>query len=304
MALVSVSLTVNFVSYYAGNHRICVSIDGGTTYDCTTIVSCIGFGTACSGVFYTTVDNETCDDVTFDVYVQPTCEEEGSLDKRTYATYTFVPSPACKKYTLTCDNVKVDTINVTNAGSGYTIVPNVTLSGGGGIGATATAALDGMGGITISLTNGGSGYTSAPGVNIDPPDTPGTQAVAVAVLDECEGFSFDTCTGTYSLNSDTVSVGQSIDVCCPTTGGPVITSQFTKALNGNCLCDCEYLTVTVTGASGGITYYANDCDGAQVTGNLTTLSAPLSACIAVDSFYYVVTSGNPTVTTTTGACPP
>lgn len=299
MALVSVSLTVNFVSYYAGNHRICVSIDGNP-YDCTTIVSCIGFGTACSGVYYTTVDNETCDNVTFDVYVQPTCEEEGSLDKRTYATYTFVPSPACKKYTLECLNVPVQSITVDNPGSGYTTA-TVNISGGGGIGATATANIVAGSIATITLNTPGSGYTSVPAVNIT---GDGINAAATAKLDQCGSISFDTCTGTYTIPADTIELSQQFDVCSPTTGGPVITSQYSKTLNGNCLCDCEYLTITVTGAGGQIAYNANLCDGGQVNGLITAGDPPLSACIAVDSFYYVVTSGTPIVNAPTGACPP
>ena len=58
----------------------------------------------------------------------------------------------------------VTAIAVSNAGSGYTSAPTVTLSGGGGTGATATATVSG-GAITgFTITNPGSGYTSAPTV--------------------------------------------------------------------------------------------------------------------------------------------
>ncbi len=55
----------------------------------------------------------------------------------------------------------VSGITVTNGGSGYTSIPVVTISGGGGTGATATATVaDGV--ITaITVTNGGIGYTFA-----------------------------------------------------------------------------------------------------------------------------------------------
>lgn len=298
MAIQSVSLTINFVSNYAGNHRVCVSKDGNP-YDCTTIVSCIGFGTACSAVWYDTVDNETCDNVTFDVYVQPTCEEEGSLDKRTYAAYTFVPSPACKKYTLECVNVPVESITVDNPGSGYTTA-TVTISGGGGAGATATANLVGNTVDSITLDTPGSGYTSVPAVNIS---GDGIDAAATAILDQCGSISFDTCSGTYTIPADTIELTQQFDVCSPTTGGPVVTSEYTKTLNGNCLCNCEYLTLEVTGASGDIIYYANLCDGAQVSGLVSVGDPVLTACIASDSFYYIVNSGVPSVNTTYGVCP-
>lgn len=57
-------------------------------------------------------------------------------------------------------------IQVTNGGSGYTS-PVVNISGGGGVGATATANLDSNGKvISVTVTNNGSGYTSNPSVSI------------------------------------------------------------------------------------------------------------------------------------------
>lgn len=54
-----------------------------------------------------------------------------------------------------------------NVGRGYVTAPTVTLVGGGGTGATATATIDGNGAITgFTVTAGGSGYTSAPSVLI------------------------------------------------------------------------------------------------------------------------------------------
>lgn len=298
MAAVPVTLTINFVSNYAGTHRVCWSTDG-ISYSCITPVSCLGFGSACSATINTTVDNETCDDVTFTVYVQPTCEAEDSLDKRTYSSYTFTPSPACKKYTLDCANVPVESITVDNIGSGYTAA-TVLISGGGGAGATATANIVSGEITSITLDTPGSGYTSVPAVNIT---GDGNDAAATAVLDQCGSISFDTCIGTYTVPSDTLELGDSIEVCSPTAGGPVITSQYTKTLNGNCLCDCEYITVTITDV-GSINYYANTCNGGQITGTMTNGDPSMSACVASGSFYYEVTSGTPVVGVTTTTCPP
>ncbi len=62
----------------------------------------------------------------------------------------------------------VDSISITNAGSSYTTAPIVTITGGGGTGATATAQIDVFTGrvIDVSVTNGGSGYTSMPVVTV------------------------------------------------------------------------------------------------------------------------------------------
>ncbi|MBU3979109.1 hypothetical protein KJ980_05450 [Patescibacteria group bacterium] len=61
----------------------------------------------------------------------------------------------------------VTDINITDKGEGYTSVPVVTISGGGGSGATAVVdKIAGKKVRSIAITNGGSGYTSAPTVTI------------------------------------------------------------------------------------------------------------------------------------------
>ncbi len=79
-------------------------------------------------------------------------------------------------------------ITVTNSGSGYTTEPIVTLTGGGGSGAVATAVLSGDQVSIITVDDGGSGYTSNPTVTIDPPIS-GVTATATASI--VTGSSFD-----------------------------------------------------------------------------------------------------------------
>jgi FtsP/CotA-like multicopper oxidase with cupredoxin domain len=70
-------------------------------------------------------------------------------------------------------------ITITSGGSGYSATPAVTITGGGGTGASATATVT-AGVITaITLGSGGTGYTSTPTVTIT--DTAGTGAAAAAV---------------------------------------------------------------------------------------------------------------------------
>jgi autotransporter-associated beta strand protein len=58
-------------------------------------------------------------------------------------------------------------IAITSAGSGYVATPLVTITGGGGTGATANAVIDASGHVTgIVITNPGVGYTSAPTIAI------------------------------------------------------------------------------------------------------------------------------------------
>lgn len=56
----------------------------------------------------------------------------------------------------------VDRITVTVPGTLYTSEPTVTLTGGGGTGATAIASVSAGGVSAVTITNAGSGYTSPP----------------------------------------------------------------------------------------------------------------------------------------------
>ena len=81
---------------------------------------------------------------------------------------------------------------VTNPGYGYVnssgvvTAPDVTISGGGGTGATATATVDTVGAVTgITITAAGTGYTTVPSITLAPvsggrTDAPATASVTVA----------------------------------------------------------------------------------------------------------------------------
>ena len=94
-----------------------------------------------------TINEGVLSDINFDVNVYP---QKHWIDNFTY---------------------EVEEILIKDGGSGYTEVPLVTISGGGGTGATARAFI-GSGAVkSIVVDNGGNGYTSVPTVNIE-----GTQA--------------------------------------------------------------------------------------------------------------------------------
>ncbi|NBP55563.1 hypothetical protein EBU71_03300 [bacterium] len=62
----------------------------------------------------------------------------------------------------------IQSIVLTNAGAGYTIPPTITISGGGGIGASATCSIEtSLSGISsFIITNNGSGYVTSPIITI------------------------------------------------------------------------------------------------------------------------------------------
>ena len=96
-------------------------------------------------------------------------------------------------------------VNVTNGGSGYTSAPNVTLTGGGGSNAHATAVISGaVTGVTIS--NGGTGYTSAPAVTFSAPNSGGTVATGTAnVVAKVDSVSM-TSAGTGYTSAPNVTI--------------------------------------------------------------------------------------------------
>ena len=103
MAPVPATITVNFIANYAGGHRICYRTGGSGPYTCIS-TSCAGGGTPCSGTIAVSVDNETCDPVVFDGYVQATCEDEESVNGRIPFTVTFTPNPECDAYSVACND--------------------------------------------------------------------------------------------------------------------------------------------------------------------------------------------------------
>jgi len=83
-------------------------------------------------------------------------------------------------------------INITDGGSGYTVAPTVTISGGnpsaGSVAATATCTIANGEVVTITVTEnasyvGGLGYTTQPVITIAAPPGAGTQATATALTE-------------------------------------------------------------------------------------------------------------------------
>ena len=66
--------------------------------------------------------------------------------------------------TATVGSGAVTAVNVTTAGTGYTVAPSVSFTGGGGTGARATATIASGAVTAVTVDEGGSGYTSAPTV--------------------------------------------------------------------------------------------------------------------------------------------
>lgn len=82
----------------------------------------------------------------------------------------------------------VESISITSGGNGYTSIPSVTISGGGGSAATAGAEISGGAVTKIYIVNKGDGYTSNPTVTISAP-TSGSTATATSRIQKEAGIN-------------------------------------------------------------------------------------------------------------------
>ncbi|MGH9521311.1 MAG: hypothetical protein ACRD3E_02130 [Terriglobales bacterium] len=238
-----------------------------------------------------------------------------------------IPQPA--GYNSNCGPTPgaISAITLTNAGTGYTSAPTVTLSGGGGSGATATANVNTTSaGIvsSVTVTAHGSGYTSAPTVVFS---GPGINATATAVLGTSGGGAIQTA----SLNSGS-STGCWTSIPSPATAtinnpgsgtGAVITTNF---VHGSCIAgitlsgSCNFHgtdTGTLTGGSGSgaqvsvstkgngsLQSYSMTAGGSGYTGSPTgiTMTTGGNTCTLTyaPSYGYVVSTASPFTVTTAG----
>jgi hypothetical protein len=237
------------------------------------------------------IDNETCDVVDYDGYVQPTCEPLESTANRTPFAVSFTPDPACNRWEVLCASQGLDAILVVGGGSGYTpgSNPAVTIIGGGGAGATATATVDGTGAVvSIVVDSAGSGYTSAPTITIAPPPS-GTTATATATLQDCTGITMHDCSAVGPEISAPVPVGQSVYVCSENapSGFP---GEYTVTEDGKCLCDCINVDLSNTGPSGDLIVVYIDCiTQTQIRVTIPPGSGLNDICIVNGSLTYTET---------------
>ena len=121
MASIVVTIDLDFISNFTDpqDYRVCWRIQGsGDPYDCTYVVTCPGGGIACPGVSFTTSVNDTsCDGtVTFEGYMQPTCENEASVANRLPWTVDFIPVPVCERYEITINDASVSDVTIKDPG--------------------------------------------------------------------------------------------------------------------------------------------------------------------------------------------
>ncbi len=132
----------------------------------------------------------------------------------------------------------VNTVTVTSGGTGYSAVPTITFTGGGGSGTVATAAL-GLTGASYTISTGGAGYTTAPTVAFSGGGA-ATQATGTATI---------TSGAVTAINLATAGSGYTTAPTITLTGGGFTTAA---TVTGNAT---NFTVVSVTVSNGGSAPY-------------------------------------------------
>ncbi|HYL15122.1 MAG TPA: hypothetical protein VEV41_18935 [Terriglobales bacterium] len=181
----------------------------------------------------------------------------------------------------------VGSVLVLSGGSGYTSNPGVTIAGGAGSGATATAAVGQViTGLALPSTGSGSGYTAPPVVTFS--GTSITAASAIAnmavgnvtaptagtgsnyVIGDLVHFTGGAGAGASGTVATVTSTGAILTVNL-TNGGLDYTSVPTAVVGGSGATLTPVLSTTVTGTVGSVTVTAGG--SGYVAGDIVTFSA-------------------------------
>ena len=138
-------------------------------------------------------------------------------------------------------------LTLTNGGSGYTSAPTVTLTGGGGAGASATATLATRFVASVTVTNGGNGYTSTPTVSFSGGGGTGATATATVVKRKVTGIAVTNGGSGYtSAPTVTISGGGGSGAGATATLAPAAVASLTLTNPGS-----GYTSAPTVGFSGG-----------------------------------------------------
>jgi hypothetical protein len=132
---------------------------------------------------------------------------------------------------------QIDRINITSGGTGYVAAPKVTITGGGGTGATATATINNGVVTGINIVNGGSGYSAEPtitissgnGASVSATIGGGGSVVTVAVVNSGSGY---TTTPNVTIAAPTLPGGAAATATANVSGGRITSITLTSGGSG------------------------------------------------------------------------
>lgn len=136
-------------------------------------------------------------------------------------------------------------VRVVDAGSGYTAAPTIGFTGGGGTGATATAAIASNALSTITTTAAGTGYTSAPTVTVTGTGINATASAAISQLAVLGAGNQIGGAGNLSIPAVMIGGGSYSKIGAGSLTIPTGGSSFT----GNLSVDAGTMTLTGQGTA-------------------------------------------------------
>jgi RHS repeat-associated protein len=144
----------------------------------------------------------------------------------------------------------VASVTITGGGSGYTSAPTIGFSGGGGSGATATAALSSAV-AGLSITAGGSGYTSAPTIGFSGGNGSGAAATANLTATSVAGLTV-TNAGSGYTSAPTIALSGGAGSGAATTANltPTTIAGLTKTAGGAGYTSAPTVSFSGGGGSG------------------------------------------------------
>lgn len=279
----TITLSITFTPQVSLNHRVCYKKTTDATYTCTIVTGMVS-GTPYTANINVTVPSgtESCDPITFEGYVQPTCEPEASnLNKTPFPNLTYTPDNPCLFWEAICAP-GVERVDVIDGGSGYTpggtINPTIT---GDGAGATATCYITNgtiAKNFPLTITNPGSGYvdgfyTFVTLTNLSSSGINGRVEVNIFGGEVISAIRYQNNGGTGYAIGDTVTLDTSTGGMGGLGSGAVLTLDPGSVETGTidyCNVDTEgsgYITVgvTITG-NATLDIVLVDCDETYVFG--------------------------------------
>lgn len=161
---------------------------------------------------------------------------DGKYDANALVLHTDFTKSTPATATASLTGGAVSSVSVTEGGTGYSVVPAVTVSPPGDpVTATATASLSSGGVSSISVGTGGGYYQSVPAVTISEPDAPITATAAASVSSGAVSSVTVTRGGGYYLAAPTVTFADppaAVNATASAKRSETLTVEWIQVTNG------------------------------------------------------------------------
>ncbi|MFA9214164.1 MAG: hypothetical protein ACEQSR_10015 [Candidatus Methylacidiphilales bacterium] len=153
------------------------------------------------------------------------------------AEVLFLTGSGATAFATISGNGQIDRINITSGGTGYVAPPKITITGGGGTGATAAATINNGVITSINIINGGTGYSSEPTISISSGSGAsvtatvggGGSVVSIALINSGNGY---TSTPNITISAPSLPGGTTATATANVSGGRITSVTLTNGGSG------------------------------------------------------------------------